>query len=836
MSLKQISLCLIFFCLTSPALLHADIATDGTVGAAQTLTGPDYAIPETLGTVKGSNLFHSFDKFSIKTQESATFTGSDSIKNVISRVTGGEKSEIDGTLRSNVGKADFYFINPSGVVFGQNAKVDVPAAFHASTGNELKFADGSSFKASKTEQSTLTQAAPESFGFLGTQSASIEVNGSTLEFKPESKVSLTSSKDITIKGTKSGTEEKQASLVNAGGEIELKAKGDLFMDNASVESSGNGGGKIDIKTDNIALHNNSKIITNNISDKDSVGGVTIEVDNKIMLYNNSQISSNTLSQGKAGEVNVKTYELEILNGSTISSNTGSKGDAYIVTVNTHNIKIDGQGYLTGIASIAAEGSQGNAGKVQIFVVGLVEMLNGAILGSATYGQGDGGSVIIEAGDITIAKLKNDNSLTGVIAGSFKDFGGKGGIVNITVDGLLKLCNGTRISSDTLSKKNAGEVIVKAGNLEILNSSTISSNTGSKGDAYIVTVNARNIKIDGQGNDLTGIASIAADGSEGNAGKVIVIADDYLKMFNGATLGCGTSAKGDGGNVRIEAGNIKIDGQGTANFTGIASAASKYAEGYVGSVSVIADSVTILNGAQISIAAYQKLSEEKFAKIANIDEKYINLNTKQLTIKSESKITSESTENVPASDININADSIYLHDGLITTSVFGTNGDGGNISINENAESDGFLVMQNGLIQANTLAEGAKGGRIRINADNLIADKSMPFQIGGEPEAFSLDDKKNIIQAADPSKNPQDIEAPEVPIDLGGSIINASSKFSEPVKMAENQCRFIGTKRASHLTRGGKGGIPQMLSEPSSIFITDERLEEFLRYEEQKGKK
>jgi len=124
-----IYLLILFSFLMTSEPLHADVVTDGSVGAVQSLTGPDYAIPETLGTVKGSNLFHSFEQFSIKTEESATFTGSDSIQNVISRVTGGQRSDIDGTLRSNVGKADFYFINPSGVVFGPNAKnTSVPGA------------------------------------------------------------------------------------------------------------------------------------------------------------------------------------------------------------------------------------------------------------------------------------------------------------------------------------------------------------------------------------------------------------------------------------------------------------------------------------------------------------------------------------------------------------------------------------------------------------------------------------------------------------------------------------------------------------------------------------
>lgn len=130
-------------------------------------------------------------------------------------------------------------------MFGENAKVDVPAAFHVSTADELKFTDRASFKASKSEQSTLTQAAPEAFGFLGTQSAAnvkVGLMAQLLGFKSESKVALTSKcKDITIKGSEDG----QSYLFSEDGEIKLKANGDLLMDNAIVVTNGNGGGRKD---------------------------------------------------------------------------------------------------------------------------------------------------------------------------------------------------------------------------------------------------------------------------------------------------------------------------------------------------------------------------------------------------------------------------------------------------------------------------------------------------------------------------------------------------------------------------------------------------------------
>src|SRR3954471_11520699 len=122
--------------------VQAQIVTDGSVGPKVSLRGGEIEIGAKLGTRRGDNLFHSFEKFGIATGQTATFTGPGAIKNVISRVTGGEASNIDGKLASTVGKADLYFINPAGVMFGPHAKLDVPGSFHVSTARELRFADG----------------------------------------------------------------------------------------------------------------------------------------------------------------------------------------------------------------------------------------------------------------------------------------------------------------------------------------------------------------------------------------------------------------------------------------------------------------------------------------------------------------------------------------------------------------------------------------------------------------------------------------------------------------------------------------------------------------------
>ena len=89
-------LLLICICLLN-SLAQAEVTLDGSVGPVGVLTEPDYKITENLGKRADSNLFHSFGRFNLNASESATFSGSAVIKNVISRVTGGQASNIDGT-------------------------------------------------------------------------------------------------------------------------------------------------------------------------------------------------------------------------------------------------------------------------------------------------------------------------------------------------------------------------------------------------------------------------------------------------------------------------------------------------------------------------------------------------------------------------------------------------------------------------------------------------------------------------------------------------------------------------------------------------------------------
>ena len=149
---------------------QATITPSGLGTAVNSADNLSYTI--TGGTTAGSNLFHSFDQFSVPSSGSAIFNGSASTTNVFSRVTGGQASSIDGLISTRAGSspmpnANFFLINPAGVMFGPSASIDVGGTFHASSSDRIIFQNGEFSATTSLSDVLLLTAPPQAFGFLG---------------------------------------------------------------------------------------------------------------------------------------------------------------------------------------------------------------------------------------------------------------------------------------------------------------------------------------------------------------------------------------------------------------------------------------------------------------------------------------------------------------------------------------------------------------------------------------------------------------------------------------------------------------------------------------------
>ncbi|NJD05656.1 MAG: filamentous hemagglutinin N-terminal domain-containing protein, partial [Methylococcaceae bacterium] len=381
--------------LSVAAHTRAEVTLDGTQGPMGSLKGPDFQIPDTMGRTVGSNLFHSFGVFNINTGESATFTGPASIENVISRVTGGSSSFIDAPLRSQIGRANFWFINPSGVLFGRHASLDVQGSFRVSTADYLKLGAGGRFDATHPENTVLTSAPPEAFGFLGENPASITATGSRLEV-PRGKtldlvggdITLTSSRvaapsgRIDLVSVKSPGEVPARPAPEAGtlarwGKIEISGSPEEHLPSVQAEGGGKvfirageftvaqteiaADGNVSVRADNAHLSGGASIKAGAVGSRKG-GTIDVKAHNLLLEGEDTGLFAPG-STGDGGAVAVDADRLTMRDGAAIGVSTFGAGRAGKIRVRADTMRVEGQG--TGLYASAGSGSSGDAGEVTV---------------------------------------------------------------------------------------------------------------------------------------------------------------------------------------------------------------------------------------------------------------------------------------------------------------------------------------------------------------------------------------------------------------------------------------------------------------------------------------
>jgi len=146
----------------------SQITPDGTLGNENSTVISTGAVDRINGgATRGANLFHSFRDFNVGNRRSAYFTNPPGIENILSRVTGANSSSILGTLGVTGGNANLFLINPKGVIFGSNARLDVRGSFVGTTANAIELANGDVFNASAGERlpNQLLNVNPNAFLF-----------------------------------------------------------------------------------------------------------------------------------------------------------------------------------------------------------------------------------------------------------------------------------------------------------------------------------------------------------------------------------------------------------------------------------------------------------------------------------------------------------------------------------------------------------------------------------------------------------------------------------------------------------------------------------------------
>ncbi len=722
--IKQALFLLVSTCLSFSA--QGEVTLDGSVGPSGSLTGPDYRITENLGKRAGNNLFHSFGRFNLNAAESATFSGSAGIKNVISRVTGGQTSNIDGTLRVTIPSANLYLLNPAGVIFGEHAKLDVPGSFHVSTADYLKFQDGVRFETGvATAPQVLSTAAPEAFGFLGDNPASISLSGSmdsVLEVSQGSTISLIGG-DITSENT---------AIVAPGGRINIASvgsAGEVFLNDSGIQTASferMGTIHISQTPDIPRARGSSGSKVSNLDTSDDTSG-KIFIRGGQMVMDNSFVSSNTKS-GNGGNIrigltdalNISTPERTLggpSTGSEISASTGGEGNAGNITITASTIHLHENNNDSQITSISF--GDGNSGNITI-TTDTLEIQGETGIENSSFLHGDGGDLTIKAKNLKIfdgGELRNVNGNNG------PNSTGKGGNLIVDAKNILLSGEGAEIITRAMGsgeESKGSNLRITTGRLEIRDGGEVDASTAGKGAGGNSHIEAEEILLSNT-QDLTHSTGINAinrhlDGANretGDSGN-LTIKSKSLIVERGAKINTTNYGKGKSATVFIESDNILLS-SAEGVVTGIIH--DSFSDGQVGDLTVNSNNLQILNEASIRSLAF-----------SSADSSNITINSKKIRISGIgnqetvfTRITTRTAEDNTgggAGDLTITTDQLDLQGNAeISTNSSTTGSDitqAGNITITAGQ----INLKGNAKISASTTSQG-KAGNILINVDKLV---------------------------------------------------------------------------------------------------------------------
>lgn len=185
-----VSTCLlaVFTATSAQAQSQLTPAADET-GSVVTQQGSRFDITAGSHSANGANLFHSFEEFSVGTGDHATFVTTPTVQNILTRVTGENASVIDGHLQVQGSSANLFFMNPSGILIGPNAQLNLPASVTLTTADAIEFDDHTFHTTGHHRYDEFGQPPTGEFSFDNATGASI-INQGTITAGPQSALTL----------------------------------------------------------------------------------------------------------------------------------------------------------------------------------------------------------------------------------------------------------------------------------------------------------------------------------------------------------------------------------------------------------------------------------------------------------------------------------------------------------------------------------------------------------------------------------------------------------------------------------------------------------------------
>jgi filamentous hemagglutinin family protein len=729
----------------------------------------------TGGTQRGGNLFHSFEKFGIPTGRELHFDNNLDINNIINRVTGGNISNIDGLIKAN-GAANLFLINPSGIVFGENAKLDIGGSFVGSTANALGFGEDNFFSASNPEESSLLSINPNALFFnqlnpsasiennsvadLGLEDVTIPIadiffDGTTESFTPKG-LRVDDGKSLLLVG--SNFTMNGGGLVALGGNVELgglaatgtvglNSDGSNFSlnfpdaversnvtltDGASVIVAAEDSGSIAVNARNLEMTEESFLLagidTGLGSEQSRGGNIDINIADAIALKDGSRISNLILTEarGQGGDININTNSLLLETGAKINGSTFGEGSAGNLNVYADDVQVIGEfRYNQSFSSLATSAyATGNGGDLNINTNTLL-IKDGAEMGTGTFSEGDSGNLTINASNVQVIGTSQDGQFLSILSTQTQTIG-DGGDLNINTN-TLQIQNGAQVLTGTFGEGNAGNLTIDASYVEVIGtvpvslfSSLLSTQTGSKGSGGDLNINTNTLLLEDGGQVTT--ATFFGEGNAGNltinANSVQVIGTSQAGGFP-SFLVTGTQSTGDGGNLSINTNTLLIE-NGAQVLT------TTFSEGNAGNLSVYADDVQVIGNTVDRLDSYLSAGTDSTG-----DGGSLSINTNTLLLQDGGVVLTGTQGEGNAGNLTVKASSVKLIGttqvgefySLLSTQTgsssefseinSSTLGDGGDLTIT----TDILQVEDGAIVTARSLGTG-RAGNLIINADSI----------------------------------------------------------------------------------------------------------------------